>query len=203
MKVTALRQQQRNPDRINVFIDGKYKLSLTMGQILQEKLKVGFELDAKILDSLILISEDEKFRLKALNWATLRPRSELELRRYIKQKTYRDNASRDYDWLIDDFVRRGWVNDSKFAEWWLSRKSSSTKSASILRRELLSKGINRAHVDDILSNIDDSTSLVELIKKLSQKSKFTDQQKLIRYLVSKGYSYSSIKEALVAATEDS
>src|SRR5699024_6241021 len=44
MKITALSAQVRNPDRVNVSIDGKYKFSLDITQIVDFGIKVGREL---------------------------------------------------------------------------------------------------------------------------------------------------------------
>jgi len=45
MKITAIKQQVKNPERVSVFIDGKYEFSLTLDEVLKEKIKIGLELD--------------------------------------------------------------------------------------------------------------------------------------------------------------
>ena len=49
MKITSLSAQVRNPDRVNISIDGKYRLSLTIGQVVDLGIKPGIEVDDEML----------------------------------------------------------------------------------------------------------------------------------------------------------
>ncbi|MDQ5958652.1 MAG: regulatory protein, partial [Patescibacteria group bacterium] len=86
MKITKLSVQVKNTDRVNVFIDNKYTLSLTLNQILEQKLKVGLELDQSDVNILQKLSQDGKVRARALEWVLLRPHSQKELKQYLQKK---------------------------------------------------------------------------------------------------------------------
>jgi regulatory protein len=211
MKITALKQQVRDTNRVNVFVDGKYSFSFSIDQVLSEKLKVGLEIDDEVLAELKSKSTDEKLRLRAMNWVLLRPRSILETKQYLKRtisKRKVDASSTDeaklsvqinIDNIIDEFVRRGWLDDSKFANWWVGRSSRQLKSSAFLAGELAQKGIDKSVVSDLLLRDNDRASLEELYAKIKDKPKYSDPNKLLRFLLSKGYSYSLVKEVLAPA----
>jgi hypothetical protein len=77
MIITGLRYQIKNPDRVSVYLDGAYVFSLTVTQLLEEKLSVGLTLDAERRTELEERSYDGKLVMRAMNWALLRPRSAL------------------------------------------------------------------------------------------------------------------------------
>ena len=66
MKITKLTAQIKNPDRINVFGDGKYVFSLDIAQITELNVRVGRELDPGDVKFLLKESEFGKYYLKAL-----------------------------------------------------------------------------------------------------------------------------------------
>lgn len=39
MKITALKAQIKNPERVSVFVDGKYSFSLTINEVIDQKIK--------------------------------------------------------------------------------------------------------------------------------------------------------------------
>lgn len=200
MNVTAIKQQQKDQNRVSIYLDGKYSFSLTMAQLLEAKLKVGTGVDDSRLDELKKLSLQEKFRLKAMNWILLRPRSVREFQQYMQRKK---KSPEEQQQLIDDFSTRGYLDDERFAQWWVERRSRRTRSASALRAELMQKGIAREVVGEMLDQKQDDQALRELIAKLGTRKRYEDKQKLMRYLVSKGFGYSSVAAALDEGTADS
>ena len=45
MKITTIKQQVKNPERASIFVDGKYSFSLSLNELVAEKLKIGQEID--------------------------------------------------------------------------------------------------------------------------------------------------------------
>ncbi len=213
MKITALKQQIKNPDRVSIYLDGKYSFSLTLNQVVAEKIKSGLELDDDRLGLLKQKSTDEKLRLKAMNWTLQRPHSVRELRDYLKRVVYAqskktqnrptDDSKNASEEIVNEFSKRGWVDDEAFAKWWVERSSRASRSTSHLKSELMLKGVNREIISEVLSEREDDGLLSELVAKLKLKAKYQDEQKLMRYLVGKGFSYSSVREALKLGADES
>lgn len=84
--VTELKQGVKNPNRVNVFIDGKYEFSLDVTQVVEYKLKKGMELTAEQVAEYKKASEYGKLYQRTLEWVLSRPHSERETRDYLRRK---------------------------------------------------------------------------------------------------------------------
>lgn len=194
MKITQLKAQVKNPERVSIYVDGTYSFSLSINQLLEEKLKVGLTLTQQDVQRFLKLSSEGKLRDRLLAWTMMRPRSSLELSRYLaqKQRTYGidDDAKQA---LYEHAIRKNWVNDEVFASWWLERPSRKNTSSRKLQSELAQKGIR---LDSRSTAGRDKEALAEVVSKLSQKTKYQDRQKLMQALAYRGFNYSDIVEAL-------
>jgi regulatory protein len=195
MRVSAIKQQVKNPERASIFIDGKYSFSLSLNDLVAEKLKVGLEIDEPTLAILKKKSADGKFKMRSLEWVLSRPHSIREFKDYLKRK----KAESDFtDKLVEEFLKRGYLDDKKFAIWWLDRQIRKQKSNRSIEFELRGKGIDREVIVEVMTS--ESESEVERLKttiqKLHSRTRYQDQQKLTAYLIGKGFSYSLVKEVL-------
>ena len=83
MVITNIKQGVKNPNRVNVFVDGKYAFSLDVAQVVDLKIKAGREISAEELARFKEASEYGKAYQRALEWVLVRPRSVGELRDYL------------------------------------------------------------------------------------------------------------------------
>ena len=62
MTITKISAQVKNPDRVSIYIDGVYSLSLNLDQLLVEKLKFGLELDevGRVGESIIVLPDSNR-----------------------------------------------------------------------------------------------------------------------------------------------
>lgn len=207
MVITSIKQQIKNPDRVSVSVDGKYSFSLTLGQLVEAKLRLKQDITEPRILELKKLSMHGKLLARALNWVTLRPRSEKELRMYMKRlirtKSTESSQISEEDALpvIDYCLQKKYVDDLRFADWWVARRATSKKSTSVIKSELYMRGIAREHIEVVLSESDDSEALKTLMIKLRAKPKYQDRQRLFRYVLSKGYSYSDVLAVMDEAAE--
>ena len=75
LKITDLKQGVKNPNRVNVFVDGKYSFSLDVAQVVDFGVKVGRVLSETELEEMKRASEFGKAYQRALEWVLVRPRS--------------------------------------------------------------------------------------------------------------------------------
>ncbi len=195
MRVTAIKQQVKNPERASIVVDGKYSFSLSLNDLVVEKLKIGIVLDEPKLTSLKKKSADGKLKMRSLEWVLLRPHSIREFREYLKRKKAEPELT---DKLIEEFLSRGYLDELRFATWWRDRCVQKQKSNRAIEFELRNKGIDREVISEVI-NTDDSDEKVRLktsINKLRSRTRYQDPKKLTAYLVGRGYSYSLVKEVL-------
>jgi regulatory protein len=202
MKITAIKQQLKNPERVSIFIDGKYSVSLTLDQLLQEKLKKEQDIDEGDLKRLKKLSDEGKVRARTLEWLMRRPHSERELRDYL----YRKKAEKDFaDMLVNEFIDKKYLDDGAFARWFAENRIRKNRSKQAIAAELISKGISSVTIQSVVTelslDVSEEQSLKQLVNKLRNKPRYSDEAKLIRYLLSKGFRYGDIKNVLRAEVD--
>jgi regulatory protein len=203
MKITAIKQQVKNSERVSVFIDGKYEFSLSLDELLKQGLKNGQELDGAELKKLKKVSADGKLRARALEWLLNRPHSTRELNDYL----YRKKAEPELiEAFINEFTDKGYLDDRKFGGWFIELQKRHGKSDRAIRAEMFKKGIGRELVDELLS-AEPSDEVARLKQTIEKKRKIPryrdDPQKLAKYLTSQGFSWQQVKQFVLAdAAED-
>lgn len=207
MKITGITAQVKNPNRVNVAVDGKYRFSLDIFQVGDLGLKAGKEYTDEQLDELETESKFGKLYSRALDYVMMRPHSGREVKDYLYRKTRptitkigekREGYSpalteRVYDRLLE----KGYINDEKFARWWAENRNM-TKGSSMrkLTAELRAKGVASDTVEQVVSEVgrSDTDELAKVIAK--KRARYPDDQKFMQYLARQGFGYDDIKTAL-------
>ena len=195
MLVTKITEQKKQPKRVNIFIDNTYCFSLTIAQLLDEKIKVGLEVTEPDITKYKKLSEDGKIKMRALEWLMIRPRSAKELHDYLRRKKV--DAEQAVGWVVE-FQSHNYQNDESFARWWVDQRRTKQRSAKYIQQELRSKGVDSAIIQQALieDEATDSAALKDLIVKKRRNAKYQEDKKLIDYLLRQGYRYSDISDAL-------
>lgn len=196
MKITAIKQQIKDLQRVSIFVDEKYSFSLSLNELVDQKLKKNQELGESEIKQLKKISEDGKLKAKTLNWVLMRPHSEREFKDYLKRKKAEPDLIENW---ITEFRERRYLDDRAFAVWFSENRARKNKSNRAIKAELFTKGVSREVVEEVVAagEIDELERLKELIKKKSGSSRYqAAPDKLIRFLLQKGFSWAMIKEHL-------
>lgn len=195
MKITSIKQQVKNPERASIFVEGKYSFSLSLNELVAEKLKMGQDLTEPEQKRLKKLSEEGKLRARVLEWLLNRPRSSRELREYLYRKKVESDLAQS---LSDEMAIKGYLDDERFAEWLVELRRRGGKSERAIRAELGRKGIDRELADAALvEGRDEADRLRALVDKKQKLARYrADPQKLIAYLARQGFSYDDIKRTL-------
>jgi len=207
MKITAITIQARDKNRVNVSVDGKYRFSLDVFQLVDLGIKLNREYTEAELVALEEESQFGKLYTRALEYCLMRPHSKRELRDYLYRKT-RDTPTKTGGMrkgvsvaltvrVFDRLEEKGYIDDEKFATFWIEnrnlRKGSSKRK---LSAELSAKGVDRTIIEKFLAETerDDATELQKIIAK--RQSRYDDQQKFMSYLARQGFGFDDIEAAL-------
>lgn len=212
MKITALTPQQKSDNRVNVIVDGKYRFSLDVYQVVDLGIKVGNEYSEAELKELETESQFGKLYARALEYCIMRPHSSKEVRDYLHRKTLdmkykskrtgelkeRTGVSKEVaERVFNRLVEKGHIDDERFARWWIeNRNMKKGASRRKLTAELRAKGVDQEIIDRYLAESprNDETELQKIIAK--KAGRYSDPQKLMQYLARQGFSYEDIREAL-------
>lgn len=194
MKVTDIKQQAKRADRYSIYIDDAYVFSLGELELMRTGLRIGQELTQAELTRLKDTATLDKAYDRTLNFVAIRPRSEWEIRTYLKRKGYEADIT---DIILKKLRAAHYVDDKTFARAWVgSRRLLKRVSKRRLQQELRQKRI----ADDIIATIldedqtDDRAVLKELVER--KKARYPDKLKLMQYLARQGYNYDDIKAVL-------
>lgn len=207
MKITAITAQKRNNNRVNISVDGSYRFSLDLYQLIDMGIKIGLEYDEKELLLLEKESQFGKVYSRALEYCLMRLHSSKEVKDYLYRKTrpFRDKngelkpgvlpeiTSRVFDRLSE----KGYIDDEKFARYWVDNRSVvKGSSRRKLTSELIQKGISIPLIEEVLSESSrsDSDEIIKIIQK--KKHRYNDRQKFTAYLSRLGFGYDLIKSEL-------
>ncbi len=188
MEITDLRQGIKNPNRVNVFVDGKFSFSLDIAQVVDLGVKVGLALSAEKLAELKSASEFGKLYQRALEWALVRPRSEKEVRDYLYKKVFERKLDKSYiDLIVTRLKEKKYLDDSVFAKYYVEnrfvKKGISRRRLSL---ELMKKGVAKEIIAEVLDGRNDEE---EILKMIAKKRARYDDEKLISYLCRQGFSF--------------
>ncbi|MGA3150450.1 MAG: RecX family transcriptional regulator [Candidatus Saccharimonadales bacterium] len=196
MKITALEQQVKNSQRVSVFVDNKYSFSLSLDELIRYKVKQNDELSVAEVKKFKKISEDGKLKAWALEWLLNRPHSEREFKDYLYRKKAAPEQIRN---LINDFSQKKYLDDAKFAIWFVDLQTRRGKSNRAIRSGLFTKGINRKVADEVLAGSENNEKkrLESLIAKKTKLLRYqNDPLKLKQYLAQQGFDYELINRTL-------
>ncbi len=197
--ITELKFQQRNKERVNIYLDGEYAFGLDAveaarlhkGQVLSE---------AEIAE---LKAQDERNRAfdRAVQFLSYRPRSRVEVERYLRGKSI-DEVVRDD--VIARLERAKYLDDEAFARFWLeNRERFKPRGERALRYELRQKGVSDEIIAQVLSDLDDEASAWRAVEgRLSRWANLPGdefRQKIVGYLSRRGFDYNTISLTLEKA----
>lgn len=195
MKITDIKQQIKRKDRYSIYIDGKYSFALSQSGLLDTNLKISQEITDSRLKELKEFSGEDKAIYRVLDLISRRPRSEGEIRDYLRRKQY---SAEEIEKILNTLSSKGYIDDLDFAKRWVdSRRLLKPISKRKLRLELKQKRVNDEIIETVLD--EDETNETEVIKELiikkQNQSRYQDQQKLMQFLARQGFNYGDIKAA--------
>lgn len=196
-KITAIKVQRRNKERVNIYLDGEFAFGLT--RIVAGWLQIGQELDEKKIDALKAEDEREQAYIRALNYLSYRPRSINEVEKNLRKYKVPETLIPE---VIERLKKNNFVNDQSFAKQWIeNRNTFRPRGKRALRLELRQKGIDNEGVQDILDELVDEESLaykagLKKARKLANLEWQDFRRKLGAFLARRGFPYSVISPLL-------
>lgn len=198
--ITAIKPQ-KNKKRVNIYLDYKFGFGLDLENYVKAKLKVEQELTEEEIQTIVMKGEYQKTQDKLLRFVTTRPRSLKEVKDWYKKH---DVAGTIQSTLIEKMVDYGFLDDKKFAIWWVEQRNTfRPRGKTLLKNELLQKGIDRNIIQEVLLSTklnekEEAIKLLEKKRRLWEKEmdKKKRHEKMVRLLASRGYGWDTIGYAV-------
>ena len=197
--ITKLEVGKRNKERVNIYIDNEYALSVSAEIIYKQQLKVKDKIDYNKIKN--LGEEDDLIRCKntSLKIVERSHKTEKEIRDKLKLKEYNSITIENTIKFLKEY---NFINDYNYTKMYI-RDKLKTQGERKIRYSLISKGIDESIIDEIIDGIEDIDSkniAYELARKKyrviikRETDKYKISQKLYAFLVGRGYSYNIVSD---------
>jgi len=155
-KITAIKAQRKNTQRVSVFLDGEFAFGLT--RAVAGWLQVGQILGEEKIASLKNDDELEMAYLRAINFLSYRSRSSREIRQNLRKYEVPEPLIEP---VIERLEEKNFLNDKEFAQNWVeNRNTFRPRGRRALSIELRQKGISDETIQTTLDELVDEEKLV-------------------------------------------
>lgn len=187
--ITALVLQKNNKERVNVFLNDQYAFAVTA--LVAATLRKGQYLSDTDIASLKDQDDLDKAYNQAIRFLSFRPRSQMEVERYLSGKGYAAEVVQE---TITRLLQQQYLDDEAFARFWLeNRERFGPRGEQALRYELKQKGIAPEVLDTVLSSLDETEAAwAAVMSKLYRWKNLPEEdfkKKVFSFLSRRGFDY--------------
>jgi regulatory protein len=191
-KITAIETQKRDPNRVNIHLDGNYAFGLT--QISAAWLQIGQELSEEKIASLQMEDSCERAYQQAMLFLSYRARSESEIRQNLSKHEIPQDV---IEQTIERLREVQLADDKQFARAWVeNRNTFRPRSRLALQTELRQKGLSDEAAQSALEGLDEEALAYEAGLKKARRLQSEEwsefRKKLSEHLARRGFPYSVI-----------
>lgn len=204
--ITAIEPQQRDSERVSVFIDGRFAFGTSKLLALNAGLSVGKELlAAEVADLSTDDTVDRAFN-QALDFLSYRPRSRDEVLRYLRKRGVEAAVA---DRVLERLQETQLVSDSQFAAFWVqNRQQFSPRGSWALRHELRQKGVDAEAIDQALVDLppEDAMAYDAGRRRLHTYARYAEAdflRKMTAFLQRRGFGYGPAQRAATRLWQES
>lgn len=188
-RITAISVQKRDPQRVNIYLDGEFAFGLA--RIVAAWLQVGQTISEERIARLRAEDELEKAYSQALNLLSYRPRSESEIRHHLLDH---EVPEAQIEATIERLRNAGLVDDQRFAHAWVeNRNTHRPRGKRMLAYEMRQRGLEKSEIEQALENLDEEALAYQAARQKAQKLYHLEwaefRTKLNAFLARRGFSY--------------
>ncbi|MGL4772205.1 MAG: recombination regulator RecX [Clostridium sp.] len=204
-KITKIEVQKRNKERVNIYVDDEFAFAVFAELVYKHGLKVKQEVDDEKLRLLFLEEEKKKCKSTAIRIVERSYKTEKEIRDRLHQKGYEKEP---IEYAVEFLKEYNFLNDKSYTKMYVNDKMK-LGGRNKIKFELKRKGVNEEEINNALENIDEESEK-DVARALCQKKynllskkeedKYKLYNKLLRFLVGKGYDYGISKEVVKEIT---
>ena len=191
-KITAISVQKKNPNRVNIYLDGEFAFGVA--RITAAWLKNGDELSDEKIAKLLAEDSREWAYQQAMLFLSYRARSEKEIRQNLRKHEMPEEVIEE---TLERLRKAGLANDNEFAQTWVeNRNTFRPRSRRALAMELRQKGLDDETVHSAVQEWTKNALAYEAAQKRLGRLKGLEwnefRKKLSEFLARRGFPYSVI-----------
>lgn len=192
---------QKNKNKFNLFVDGQFYSGVLKETAIANNFFVGKKISPEMLNQIIIESDSKQAFNKASDYLATRLHTKFELKGKLLKKGYNLQA---IDLALQKLEEYGYLNDANFVQIYVQSQSGLSKQ--LLTNKLLSKGIDKNIIYNVLSTLDTNQELNNAIRQtekyLKNKNYLDVKDKLYAHLIRKGFKHDIINKAIKQVTNN-
>ncbi len=201
-KITAITAQEKNKERVNLFVDGEFFAGVSLETVLKLRLKAGDSVDTEKLNEILAETEREKALQKAADYALKTLKTKRQVKDYLIKKGY----SEEVVWqTVDKLKEYGYIDDKEYSKRFIE-STSKTQGKRLIEYKLMMKGVRKEDIESAYetAETDDTENARILCEKYLRHKEKTKENvlKAYKYLIGKGFSYEQADYAIAPFKED-
>ena len=185
--------------KYRVYIDDEFAFVLYKGELFKYQIHKDEEISEETIAGIKKEVLVKRAKLRAMHLLNAMPRTEQQLREKLAQNEYPEDVIEAAVSYVKSF---GYINDEAYIRnFIISRKNSKSKREIVML--LGQKGLRGELVDNIVEEMYAEESELSTIKEIMIKKRWNpsemeekEKQKMLAYLMRKGFSYEEIRRAL-------
>lgn len=194
LEITAIDIQKHNPNKVSVFVDGKYSFSITVATARNEGLCVGKEISEEMIQRIKGTDEPNMAFIRVIMYLDRGLKTEKECRKKLHDKGFSEEA---IEFAIKKAKDLDYINDERYVERYIEVFGvEHGRGEYRLKRDLFMKGIDKdvaeKKIEELYSKDDKYENAYKFGKKKYEMVKndppHKAKQKVYQHLSSKGFS---------------
>lgn len=182
------------------FDDGS-SLSLDPSLVIKHGLRIGVEVEGDLVKEIAREDEIQRAKSYAFDLLVCRDYTRKQMIRKLKGKGFSLEAIQA---AMETLERLGYIHDERYARNWVySRLRNNPRGRSLLKEELLRRGVDKATVERVLDEIDESTeyqaalrSARKQMRRYRNLNKVVARRRLYSFLTRRGFELDLVKRVI-------
>lgn len=184
-RITDIQAVPELPSHCQLFFDGTPFVVLHAALVENFGLRVGLEIEAEVIEKLIAADEVMRAKNYALRLLHEEPnngvddeaedsrpaiRSKIYTKSEMERRLAREGFSEEaIETTVEELIDSGHIRDRKYAENWIVRRQKSNpRGKTLLKRELLDKGVDRETAEQVVAQVkteDEATLALQIAQR--------------------------------------
>lgn len=207
-KITKIEVCKRNKERVNIYIDEDFAFAIDAELVYKYNIKVDKEIDVAKLSVIAKEEEFSKCKNLALKIIGRSYKTQSEIKKKLLEKEYSEEVVLK---VIDFLKEYNFIDDYTFVKMYIKDRIVN-QGKNKIKYSLVTKGVDKTLIENAFLELDTTEDEEEkafilgkkkyesLSKRESDKIKL--KNKVIRYLIGRGYDYAISKEVYSKITSD-
>ena len=200
-QITDIQIDEKYPARCTLFLDCQQFGDVDSSLIAKLGLRIGLEIEAEVLQKLIEADAVTKTKDLIIDLSRNQAYSKQQIIDLLGRKGYNETT---IDTTLAELEQQGFIKGESYARNWIvRRRRSKPRGKNVLKRELVSKGIDKTTADNVVDAIDDTDeagTALQVAQKQAVHYKslapHVAKRRMHDFLLRRGFDYDTIQRVI-------